>query len=75
MKATITIEENNVRITVAPETELERLSIGELGDVVSVSRSHQNLVLRPRHRRVGSISDATARDESPVRDITSDAET
>lgn len=57
MKTTITIELNDVRISFAPESELERLSLAELGDDISISRSHQNLVLRPRRNPVRKISD------------------
>ena len=55
MKTTITIEDGDVRITFTPENELERLSICELGDNVSVSRSHQNLVLRRRGEHVVGV--------------------
>jgi len=52
MKTTITIEHNDVKITFSPESELERLSLAELGDDISISRSHQSLVLRPRRNPV-----------------------
>jgi hypothetical protein len=58
MKTTITIERNDIRISFAPETELERLSIVELGDDISISRSHQSLVLKPRRNQVRKIVDA-----------------
>lgn len=48
MKTTITVEDGDVRISFAPESEIERLSLTELGDHISISRSHQNLVLRRR---------------------------
>ena len=62
MKTTITIDDNDIRVTFAPESELERLSLAELGDDVSVSRSHQNLVLKPRRAHVRSISDSSIRE-------------
>lgn len=58
MKTTITIEHNDVKITFAPESELERLSVVELGDDISISRSHQSLVLRPRRNPVRRIGEA-----------------
>lgn len=61
MKTTITIEDNNVRIMFAPESELERLSLSELGNDVSVSRWHQNLVLKPRGNYVCAIDDGNVR--------------
>jgi hypothetical protein len=48
MKATITVQDRDVRVTFTPENEIERLTLAELGDDVSVSRSHQSLVLKPR---------------------------
>jgi hypothetical protein len=62
MKTTITIEQNDIKISFAPETELERLSIVELGDDISISRSHQSLVLRPRKGQVRRISDTIERE-------------
>jgi hypothetical protein len=58
MKTTITIELNDIRFTFAPESELERLSLAELGDDISISRSHQSLVLRPRRNPVRKLADA-----------------
>jgi hypothetical protein len=55
MKTTITVEDGDVRITFSPESEIERLAICELGDNVSVSRSHQNLVLRRRGEHVRGV--------------------
>jgi hypothetical protein len=48
MKAIITVQDGDVRVTFTPESEIERLSLMELGDDVSVSRSHQSIVLKPR---------------------------
>ena len=58
MKTTITIEDGDVRFTFSPEGDIERLCLSDLGDHVSVSRSHQNIVLRPRGDHVRKISDA-----------------
>jgi hypothetical protein len=58
MKTTITIEQNDIKIAFAPETELERLSLVELGDEISISRSHQSLVLRPRKGEVRRLANA-----------------
>ena len=58
MKTTITIEMNDIKIAFVPESELERLSLAELGDDISISRSHQSLVLRPRRNPVRRIADA-----------------
>jgi hypothetical protein len=55
MKTTITIEHNDIKISFAPESELERLALVELGDDISISRSHQSLVLRPRRNPVRRI--------------------
>ena len=57
MKTKIDIEENEVSITFEPETEVERLCIVELGDEISVSHRHKNLVLRKRHNNIRKISD------------------
>lgn len=60
MKTTIIIEHNDIKISFAPESELERLSLVELGDDISISRSHQSLVLRPRRkpvRRIGELDE------------------
>ena len=48
MKTTITIRDGLVQLSLSPETDIEKLAIRELGDDVSVSRSHEGLVLRPR---------------------------
>jgi hypothetical protein len=62
MKTTITIEHNDVKIAFVPESELERLSLAELGDDISISRSHQSLVLKPRRNPVRKIIDAGERE-------------
>jgi hypothetical protein len=64
MKTTITIELNDIKISFAPESELERLSLVELGDDISISRSHQSLVLRPRRNPVRRLADAGEREVS-----------
>lgn len=48
MKTTITIQDGQVRLSLSPETDIEKLTIRELGDDISVSRSHEGIVLRPR---------------------------
>ena len=48
MKITITIQDGDVRLSITPETELEKLAMRELGDDVSVSRSYESMVLRQR---------------------------
>lgn len=66
MKTTITIEHNDIKIAFAPENELERLSLQELGDDISISRSHQSLVLRPRRtpvRRIAEVGEREAKAE------------
>jgi hypothetical protein len=61
MKTTITIQDGDIRIAFTPERELERLSLAELGDEVSVSRSHHAIVLRPRRAtNVRKIADRMA---------------
>lgn len=62
MKTTITIEQNDIKIAFAPESELERLSIAELGDDISISRSHQALVLKPRRNPVRRLAGADERE-------------
>ena len=62
MKTTITIEHNDIKIAFAPESELERLCIQELGDDISISRSHQSLVLRPRRNPVRRIVEVSERE-------------
>jgi hypothetical protein len=61
MKTTITIQDGDVSITFTPERDIERLVLSELGDEVSVSRSHQSLVLKPRRAaNVRKIADRLA---------------
>jgi hypothetical protein len=48
VKTTITIQDGQVRLSLSPETNVEKLTIRGLGDDISVSRSHEGLVLRPR---------------------------
>ena len=57
VKTKIAIEENEITITLLPETEVERLCIVELGDDISVSHAHKNIVLRRRRTDVRKISD------------------
>jgi len=57
MKTKIHIEDNEVRITFAPETEIERLCILDLGDDISVSHCHKDLVLKRRRSNVRRIED------------------
>ena len=48
MKTTITIQDGQVRLSLSPETDIEKMTMRELGDDISVSRSHESMVLRPR---------------------------
>ena len=57
MRTTITVEGNDVRVTLSPDSEIEKLVIQELSDEVSVSRSHQSLVLRRRASHVRTIDE------------------
>ena len=57
MKTKILIEDNNVSITFSPETDLERMCLADLGDEISVSHRHKDIVLRRRHDKVRRISD------------------
>ncbi|HEY5681115.1 MAG TPA: hypothetical protein VIS55_13685 [Pseudomonadales bacterium] len=57
MRTRVQIEDGDVSITFEPESEVERLCITELGDEISVSRSHKNIVLRRRRDNVRKISD------------------
>jgi len=66
MKTTITVQDGEVRVAFAPESDIERLALVELGDDVSVSRSHQNIVLRKRRAaNVRKISDRFPELEEP----------
>lgn len=69
MKTTITIEDGQVRLVLSPETEIEKMSMRDLGDEISVSRCHQNMVLRPRAKvqNVMKISDRLAEVDVPTR--------
>jgi hypothetical protein len=60
MKTTITIEGSSVKVSFTPENELEKMCLRELGEDVSVSRCHQDLVLRQRRGTVRNIVDAAA---------------
>ena len=64
MKTKIHIEDNEVRITFAPETEIERLCIVDLGDDISVSHCHKDLVLKRRRSNVRRIEDIDPEPES-----------
>lgn len=64
MKSTITIQDGHISVNFTPETDLERLSLSELGDDVSVSRAHQSIVLKPRRASILKISDRIAENES-----------
>jgi len=60
MKTKIHIEDNDVRITFSPENEIERLCILDLGDDISVSHCHKDLVLKKRRsnvRRLENLED------------------
>jgi hypothetical protein len=69
MKTRILIEENDVRITFSPETELERLCIRDLGDDISVSHSHKDIVLKRRHSNVRRIDDAEPKLDTPNEEL------
>jgi hypothetical protein len=64
MKTTISIEGSSVKISFSPETDLEKMCLRELGEEVSVSRCHQDLVLRQRRGTVRNIVDAAAEDDA-----------
>ncbi|MCB1683557.1 MAG: hypothetical protein R3E82_15455 [Pseudomonadales bacterium] len=64
MKSTITIQDGHISVNFTPETDLERLSLAELGDDVSVSRAHQSIVLKPRRASILKISDRIPETES-----------
>ena len=57
MKTRILIEDGDVTITFSPETDLERMCLVELGDEISVSHRHKDIVLRKRHDKIRRISD------------------
>jgi hypothetical protein len=58
MRTTISVEGNDIKVTLSPDTEIEKLVIQELSDNVGVSRSHQTLVLKRRVSHVRTIDDA-----------------
>jgi hypothetical protein len=67
MKTTITIQDGDVRLQLTPETDIEKLTMRELGDEISVSRSYENMVLRPRRAiNVRKISDRLNEAEAPA---------
>ena len=68
MKTTITIQDGDVRLQLSPETDIEKMTMRELGDEISVSRSHESMVLRPRAKaqNVRKISDRLAEVEAPT---------
>jgi hypothetical protein len=67
MKTTITIQDGDIRLQLTPETDIEKLTMRELGDEISVSRSYENMVLRPRRAiNVRKISDRMAEVEAPT---------
>jgi hypothetical protein len=66
MKIKITIEGADVKLALTPDSELEKLVIQELGDDVSISRSHQSLVLRRRANQVRTITDDIFAAESEI---------
>ncbi len=55
MKGTITVVGNEIKLTLDPETEVERLVFRELGDDMSISRCHHSIVLRRRGPIVRSL--------------------
>jgi hypothetical protein len=67
MKTIITIQDGDVRLALTPETDIEKLTMRELGDEISVSRSYENMVLRPRRAlNVRKISDRLSEVEAPT---------
>jgi len=68
MKTMITINDGDVRVTLSPETDIEKMTMRELGDDISVSRSHENMVLRPRAKaqNVRKISERLVEVEAPT---------
>ena len=55
MKGTITVVGNEIKLTLDPETDVERLVFRELGDDMSISRCHHSIVLRRRGPIVHSL--------------------
>ena len=72
MKTTITIQDGQVRLSLSPETDIEKMTIRELGDDISVSRSHEGLVLRPRAKahNVRKLHDQVAEPEADATQAT-----
>jgi len=68
VKTTITIQDGQMRLSLSPETDIEKLTIRELGDEITVSRSREGLVLRPRanSHNVRKINDCAQDDELVV---------
>lgn len=57
MKGTITVVGNDIKLTLDPETDIERMVFRELGDEMSISRCHTGIVLRRRGSIVHSLVD------------------
>ena len=67
MKGTITVVGNDIKLTLDPETDVERLVFRELGDDMSISRCHHGIVLRRRGPIVHTlVDDEDYADDSPV---------
>jgi hypothetical protein len=67
MKTIITIQDGDVRLQLTPETDIEKMTMRELGDEISVSRSYENMVLRPRRAlNVRKISERMTEVEAPT---------
>jgi hypothetical protein len=67
MKTIITIQDGDVRLQLTPETDIEKLTMRELGDEISVSRSYENMVLRPRRTtNVRKIGERLTEVEAPT---------
>jgi hypothetical protein len=67
MKTIITIQDGDVRLQLTPETDIEKMTMRELGDEISVSRSYENMVLRPRRaQNVRKISERLTEVEAPT---------
>jgi hypothetical protein len=67
MKTIITIQDGDVRLQLTPETDIEKMTMRELGDEISVSRSYENMVLRPRRtQNVRKISERHTEVEAPT---------
>ena len=67
MKTIITIQDGDVRLQLTPETDIEKMTMRELGDEISVSRSYENMVLRPRRaQNVRKIGERLIEVETPT---------